>query len=135
MLQANLKKYRCQREGPHMEKMNVKLKMMDRICRLYQPFELGVWNAWIFTLYLLSHFLLIRLIDKDIWGKMLPVMDETQKRIIYLSKAIRLFLLVYSFFLPLRVRTMWFYVGFPFCVLGSIMWSVAWANFCNYPLQ
>ena len=102
---------------------------------LVPAFELGVWNAWIFTLYLLSHSLLIRLIDKDIWGKMQSVTDKTQKRIIHLSKAIRLFLLFYSFFLPLRIGTMWFYMGFPFCVLGSILWSVAWADFVTTPLN
>jgi protein-S-isoprenylcysteine O-methyltransferase Ste14 len=102
---------------------------------LVPVFELGMWNAWIFTLYLLSHSLLIRLIDKDIWGKMQSVTDETQKRIIYLSRAIRLFLLFYSFFLPLRVGTMWFYVGFPVCVLGSVMWSVAWVNFASTPFN
>ena len=102
---------------------------------LVPAFELGVWNARIFTLYLLSHSLLIRPIDKKIWGKMQSVTDETQKRIIYLSKVIRLFLLFYSFFLPLRVGTTWFYVGFPVCVLGSIMWSVAWADFATTPLN
>ena len=102
---------------------------------LVPAFELGIWNAWIFTLYLLSHSLLIRLIDKDIWGKMQSVTDKTQKRIIHLSKAIRLFLLSYSVFLPLRIGTMWFYVGFPFCVLGSIMWSVTWVNFASTSLD
>jgi len=102
---------------------------------LIPAFELGVWNAWIFTLYLLSHSLLMRLINKDIWVKMQSVTDKTQKRIITLSKAIRSSLLLYSFFLPLRVGTMWFYVGFPFCVLGSIMWSVAWTNFATTPFN
>lgn len=102
-------------------------------------FELSFWNAWIFPLYLLSYSAVVRLIDNRVWEKMQPIADrrlsKTEKKMLYLSRATRLFLLVYSFFLPLRVGTVWCYVGIPICVIGSTAWTFAWVSFATTPLD
>lgn len=43
--------------------------------------------------------------------------------------------LVYSVFLPLKLGTVWFYVGVPVCLMGLIMNLVAVVNFANTPID
>jgi len=106
---------------------------------LVPDFELGLWNAWIFTFYLLLHSLLMRIIDKDVWKKMQYrpniLLSRTPKKNLHFSRAIRLFLLIYSIFLPLKLGSTWFYLGLPICLLGSIMWTIAWLKFATTPLD
>ena len=45
------------------------------------------------------------------------------------------FTIIYSFFLPLRQGTAWFYVGLPISVLGIILPFVAQVSFATAPLE
>jgi protein-S-isoprenylcysteine O-methyltransferase Ste14 len=103
-------------------------------------FEIGVWNAWILTLYIALHPLIMMLIDKlvgtgDIFKKMgEPNLNKTEKMINIFSNFVLLFgLLIYSIFLPLQLETAWFYVGLVVCVLGVFTWTIAIANIADIP--
>jgi len=45
------------------------------------------------------------------------------------------FTIIYSFFLPLKLGTVWFYMGLPLSVLGIIMPFVAQVSFATAPLD
>ncbi len=103
---------------------------------LVPAFEIGVWNAWIFTLYLPLHPFLIMLIVKDANKKMeFPAYNKTEKIISTFTNFILFFgLFIYSVFLPLQLGTIWFYVGLALCVSGVIVWTMAMVNIANIPL-
>ncbi len=104
-------------------------------------FEIGLLNAWIFTLYILLHPLVMMLIDKlvgtgDIFKKMeTPTFNKTESMINIFSNFVVLFgLFIYSIFLPLHLGTAWFYVGLTLCVLGMVTWTIAIVNIADIPL-
>ncbi|MBA7626193.1 hypothetical protein ES703_33637 [subsurface metagenome] len=103
---------------------------------LTPAFEIGVWNAWILTLYLPVHPLLIMLIVKDANEKMeFPAYNKTEKIISIFTNFILFFgLFIYSIFLPLQLGTAWFYTGLAICVLGVAAWTIAMVNIANIPL-
>ena len=108
---------------------------------LVPQFEIGLWNAWILTLYIALHPLIMMLIDKlvgtgDIFKKMeTPALSKTESMINILSNFVLLFaLLIYSIFLPLQLGTAWFYVGLALCVLGVVTWTIAIVNIADIPL-
>jgi len=111
------------------------------IMSLIPAFEIGIWNAWILTLYIALHPLIMMLIDKlvgtgDIFKKMeTPVFNKTESMINIFSNFVLLFgLLIYSIFLPLQLGTAWFYVGLALCVLGVVTWTIAIVNIADIPL-
>src|SRR4030043_887987 len=108
---------------------------------LVPAFEIGVWNAWILTLYIALHPLIMMLIDKlvgtgDIFKKMeTPTFSKTESMMNILGNFVVLFgLLIYSIFLPLQLGTAWFYVGLALCVLGVVTWTIAIVNIADIPL-
>ncbi len=102
---------------------------------LIPAFEIGLWNAWILTLYLPAHPLLIMLIVKDANEKMeFPAYNKTEKIISIFANFILFFgLFIYSIFLPLQLGTAWFYTGLAICVLGVAAWTIAMVNIANIP--
>ncbi|HEX9896258.1 MAG TPA: isoprenylcysteine carboxylmethyltransferase family protein [Dehalococcoidales bacterium] len=108
---------------------------------LVPAFEIGLWNAWILTLYLPLHPLIMMLIDKlvgngDIFKKMgEPTLNKTERIINIFSNFVLLFgLFIYSIFLPLQLGTAWLYVGLALCVLGVVTWTIAILNIVVIPL-
>jgi protein-S-isoprenylcysteine O-methyltransferase Ste14 len=102
---------------------------------LVPAFELGLWNAWIFmvidllTLPILSRIIKRRLKKppKDI----LAPLSKSKKIFLYSTKLVYIPAFIYSFFLPLKIGTLWFYLGFPVILIGlvtSIIVIVNWAN-------
>ena len=104
---------------------------------LIPEFELGVWNAWIFMLYvifsnLLPYVLSGRLIDKEVMKKAAAAgmsFNETQKKVLNIYSFLFFALIAYSFFLPLKLGTVWFYVGLIIYVVGVIIETIAMMNF------
>ena len=104
-------------------------------------FAIGVWNAWILTLYIPLHPLIMMLIDKlvgtgDIFKKMeTPTFNKTENIMNIFSNFVLLFgLFIYSIFLPLQLGTAWFYVGLALSVLGVVAWTIAIVNIADIPL-
>ena len=108
---------------------------------LVPTFEIGVWNAWILTLYPLLHPLFMILIDKavgtgDISKKMENFVHNKVDKINFIFTDFILFfgLFIYSVFLPLKLGTAWFYTGLALCLLGVIVWTTAIVNVAKIPL-
>ena len=108
---------------------------------LIPAFEIGIWNAWILTLYPLLHPLVMILIDKavgtgDISKKMENFVHNKVDKINFIFTDFILFfgLFIYSIFLPLKLGTAWFYMGLALCLLGVIVWTIAIVNVVKVPL-
>ena len=108
---------------------------------LVPEFEIGLWNAWILTLYLPLHPLIMMLIDKlvgtgDMTKKMEgPTLSKAEQGVFIFTNVV-LFsgLFIYSIFLPLKLGTAWFYTGLVLCLLGVIVWTTAIVNIADIPL-
>jgi protein-S-isoprenylcysteine O-methyltransferase Ste14 len=105
---------------------------------LIPVFELGLWNAWIFTVPFLLVTLLSMLLMMKKGAPGGPVRavqrackSKTTLLVASLSKIIYFPAVIYSVFLPLKLGTIWFYVGLPITLIGlvgSIVVLVDWAN-------
>ncbi len=97
-------------------------------------FELGLWNAWIFTVPSLVLMLLWMLVMIKKHAPPPPKnarMPKTTALFNIISKLIFFPAVIYSVFLPLKLGTIWFYVGLPITLIGligSIIVVVNWAG-------
>ena len=102
-------------------------------------FELGLWNAWIFMFIdILTLPFFIRIAKKRDKGSDSPkeVFDSlgrTKKFLFYSSKLIYFPAVIYSIFLPLKLGTIWFYVGLPITIIGLIMGFIVLADWKKTP--
>ena len=105
---------------------------------LIPEFKIGLWNAWIFILfYLLVSFILPLSINKKTAKKMLTMfpMDAIEKKIFYPLNLAYYLSLIYTIFIPLKLNTVWFYIGVPICLLAIIVHAIALINFASSPLD
>jgi len=106
---------------------------------LIPAFEIGVWNAWIFMIWLLIQNFGVRLFSKDLYQKagLPPDMkpSQTYKIISYISMPLWLLATAYSVFLPLKLGTLWFAIGLSIFLLGLIINTVATINFATIPMN
>ncbi len=104
---------------------------------LVPVFEIGLWNAWIFMLIdLLTLPFLIRIAKR----RVIPSQDEefnalsrSNKALFCSSKLIFFIAAIYSIFLPLKLGTIWFYVGVPITLIGLVGVIVVLMNWANTP--
>ncbi len=98
---------------------------------LIPTFEIGVWNAWIPMVLIFLYILLTVRIFKDAGGKMAHGGEEKK----YSKYVALLFfiLLIYSIFLPLKLGTVWLYIGMAIYLLGLIVLTIAVANIAATP--
>jgi len=102
---------------------------------LMPVFEIGVWNAWIFMLY---HFLpmpLLMITHKGLVQQMARPYNKTERKLHPVLWIVWLFIVIYSIFLPLRLGTIWFYLGFPIAMAGLVTYSVVIVSFATTPLD
>ncbi|MFC1962206.1 methyltransferase family protein [Chloroflexota bacterium] len=106
---------------------------------LVPAFEIGVWNAWIFMIWLLIQNFGIGLINKDLYKKAGHPSDMQQSQIYkivsYISMPLWLLVTAYSIFLPLKTGTIFFYVGITIFLLGLIINTGATINFGKTPIN
>ena len=105
---------------------------------LLPEFELGFWNAWIFMMPFLVVTLLCMLVmmKKGAPGGSVRAVQRACKSkttlvVASLSKFFMFPAVIYSVFLPLKLGTLWFYVGLPITLIGlggTILVLVDWAN-------
>jgi protein-S-isoprenylcysteine O-methyltransferase Ste14 len=102
---------------------------------LVPAFEIGVWNAWIFTIWLLVVLFLgpLNIIPKGREGgsDFTAEFSKTQKYAIRSMHIIYLLLIIYSIFVPLKLGTAWFYAGLPIYLLGLISYAMVWVGFAT----
>ena len=112
---------------------------------LIPAFELGLWNAWIFWIYYVlaavPMTLIYRYVWKDDWKKAMDrnytdiSPNKTEKRLRYIGYPVILALIIYSLFLPLKLDTVWFYVGLFIYLLGVIVDFMAGVSWATNPLD
>ena len=105
---------------------------------LIPEFELGLWNAWILTLWLLLPLVVLSLVIKSPEteeGESSTVSSKTE-RIVFLAYHIMAFLIIiYSVFLPLKLGATWLYAGLAIYLLGIIMYMIVLVSFATTPLD
>jgi len=87
-------------------------------------FEIGIWNAWIFMIWLVISPILSNVIikEKDVSKRLrasAPMKYETILNVVSMVAVFGGF--VYSIFLPIQYNTIWFYIGFLIFLFGLII--------------
>ena len=89
---------------------------------LRPAFDIGIWNAWILTFILFLFMMPSGALPRDVGKRITPV-KEVQK-IGKFMMIVFFILILYSVFLPLKLRTMWFFTGLAVYVIGSALGRV-----------
>jgi len=104
---------------------------------LIPAFEIGVWNAWIFMVLLLVPYFLVPLniIPKGREGgsSFVTEFNKTQKGAFFSMHMLNLLMFIYSVFVPIKLGTVWFYVGLPVYLIGLIFYALVFAAFAKTP--
>ena len=108
---------------------------------LIPAFEIGVWNAWIFTaafFVLLLPFLLQSIANKGAAERSFstPVpLNKTEKKVDICASIIIVILVIYSIFLPLKLGTAWLHTGLIIYLLAFTMCVIIGVNWFTTPLD
>ena len=99
---------------------------------LIPAFELELWNAWILMVpsLLLMLFSLRLFVEKGAPATSMRL-SKTKLSFCLFSKFIYFAAVIYSVFLPLKLGTIWFYVGLPITLIGlvgNMVTVVSWAS-------
>jgi len=105
------------------------------IMTLIPAFEIGIWNAWLFILYSFIPLFLTLMISKgrEKGSNFTAGFNKLQKNAHLSFHLIYILLVIYSIFLPLKLGTVWFYVGLPVCLLGLILYTIPFVNVAKTP--
>ena len=98
-------------------------------------FEIGVWNAWIFMLYNFLPMPLLMLLHRGIAREAAIPQSGIERKLFPVMWTIWLAAVIYSIFLPLRLGTMWFYVGFPISMVGLIAYTAVTITFATTQIE
>jgi protein-S-isoprenylcysteine O-methyltransferase Ste14 len=105
---------------------------------LVPAFEIGVWNAWIFMIWLLIQNLVI-MANKGLYERFGGGSDtrpsQAHKAVNILSMLLWLLSTAYSIFLPLKLGTPWFAVGLVVFLLGLVAIIIATVDFAATPIN
>jgi len=104
---------------------------------LIPAFEIGIWNAWIFMLCTMIPFFFMPLIarGREEEASFTDAFSKMQKNALLSLHIIYLLLVIYSIFIPLKLGTVWFYIGLPICLLGLVPYTMVSVNFVSTPLN
>jgi len=109
---------------------------------LVPEFELGLWNAWIIAVLGFIFSMIPFYINKEVVNKRTGEdikwsnLGKTDRMVTIITHIIIMpFTIIYSFFLPLKLGTVWFYVGVPISILGILMIFMAGVSFATAPLD
>jgi protein-S-isoprenylcysteine O-methyltransferase Ste14 len=100
-------------------------------------FQAGVWNGWIFMVYMLVLIMLVPVINKSAREKDAHGSDltKTESNIVLSYHIIYFILVIYSVFLPLKLGTLWFYTGLPIALIGLVIYTAVFVSFITTPLE
>jgi len=104
---------------------------------LVPEFKIGLWNVWIFISYFQLVSILSILADKGVLKRGLPdqLYNRAEKKIYRILIVIYYPALLYSIFLPIKFGTIWFYLGFPICLFGEVVFTIAVLEFLKTPID
>jgi protein-S-isoprenylcysteine O-methyltransferase Ste14 len=102
---------------------------------LIPAFEIGLWNAWILTLFMFLHALILSLV---FGGKSKEHQDEVPRnqseQKIDTSRTLLLYLMfTYSLFLPLQLNLPWLYIGLGIYLIGILTYKIVMVNWFISP--
>jgi steroid 5-alpha reductase family enzyme len=102
---------------------------------LIPAFEIGVWNVWIFMVCSLIPTFLLPLVarGREEEASFTDYFSKLQKRALLSLHLIYIVLVLYSIFVPLKLGTVWFYVGLIIFLLGLVPYAMVIVNFANTP--
>jgi protein-S-isoprenylcysteine O-methyltransferase Ste14 len=111
---------------------------MEKIMSLIPQFELGLWNAWIFVLSFFSLFIVFKILDhlrgmKRSSRPDKPPFSEKEEKLYGISQLAIWASNIYSVFLPLKLNTAWFYVGFSTFLFEMVFTFLAGISFDATP--
>jgi len=102
-------------------------------------FEIGIWNAWIFMIWLLIQNFGVRMISKDLYQKAGQPSDmkpsQLYKILSFVSMPLWLLATAYSIFLPFKLGTILFLIGLIIFLLGLFINTVATINLATTPMN
>jgi protein-S-isoprenylcysteine O-methyltransferase Ste14 len=109
----------------------------------FPPFEIGVWNTWIFMVaWMFFHNLpltwpIFRYDIKAMFkkGAASPLYNKTEKIINNIGTAVWVILFIYSVFLPLPLGTPLLYAGIALFIAGLIIIEIARIPWMNTPFN
>ena len=106
---------------------------------LIPAFEIGVWNAWIFMVCSLIPviFLFRPLVARGKEGEsdFTVNFSKMQKNAFSTNQLIYFITVIYSVFVPLKLGTVWFYVGLSVFIVALIPYLIMTVNFVTTPLD
>jgi protein-S-isoprenylcysteine O-methyltransferase Ste14 len=106
---------------------------------LVPAFEIGIWNVWIFMVSSLIPviFLFMPLVSRGQkeGTAFTASFSKMQKNAFSSTQLIFFILIIYSIFVPLKLGTVWFYVGLPVFLMGFIPYAMLAVNFVTTPLD
>ena len=104
---------------------------------LIPAFEIGVWNAWILTIWLILPVVVLFLVIKspETEVEYSTVSSKTERNAAIAYHMIVFLIIIYSVFLPLKLGMTWFYVGLTIYLLGMTMYMIVMVNFATTPLD
>jgi len=109
---------------------------------LIPVFEIGLWNAWIlqvfFILVMSAPDLFMRKEAKERTKRATQTVPftKTEKRLALSTHVVIMpVAAIYSIFLPLKIGTVWLYVGLPIFALALAMTVMTSINFATTPLD
>jgi protein-S-isoprenylcysteine O-methyltransferase Ste14 len=104
---------------------------------LIPAFDIGVWNAWLLMLPLALIPAISASVKKGLFKKTESTakLSKTEKVIFRFSKVFLMLLFFYSIFLPLKLGTLWLYVGLPISLLGIVMYIIVSVNIATTPVD
>lgn len=106
---------------------------------LVPEFQIGWWNGWWYpALFGLINLLLIVIYGPRTFGKRLVRMPSFSSRIEKILSLASVFLfgrgmIIYSFFVTVKLTTIWFYLGTVIFLVGLIIYTKALVNFASAP--
>ena len=104
---------------------------------LIPAFEIGIWSAWILTIWIILPVLVLFMIVKSPKTEVeySSVSSKTERNACSIYHIIIFLILIYSVFLPLKLGTSWFYVGLIIYLLGMASYMIVMVNFATTPLE
>ena len=106
---------------------------------LVPAFDIGVWNAWIFTVLLLLPYFLVpfNIVPKGREGgsNFVDEFTKTQKGVFRSLHMLNFLMFIYSVFVPIKLGTIWFYVGLPIYLIGLVLYALVFVAFARTPAE
>ena len=99
-------------------------------------FELGLWNAWILIIPLILFWICgVKFLFSKRMPETAPPSKRKNKILSYLLVILMFVSFIYSIFMPLKLGTIWFYIGLIVYLAGLVLIVITMINFAATPMN